>query len=190
MREGMMSTVWQTMRGRGQDLMIATVFKYAILVVGYGIYRIILQGLSAKYYFYTYVPAVGGSIAIIVAVIFVFLAGEAKGRAKRWSLIVPYWLVFSAISYYEVICVGIPKFLEGIRPIGMLSILTGIFWIFVGLRLLRKLYVINILMVVPAEGQDVGKTLVVDCGIKPSELRHLLLDREAGPARPNNINTR
>ena len=136
-------TVAPELRGTKGDILAARIEVPILAAMIYGIVEFIRLGWSLDHYFYTYAPVLGGVAASVGLFTYFFIVSVRRKRSWKNLLVLLAFLPY-LYSLYIIGVLGLYTIFEGI--VGMFSfwsMISGIFWIFVGFHLIYRFYLMT-----------------------------------------------
>src|ERR1700739_3230832 len=131
-------TVAPELRNTKGDILAARIEVPILAAMIYGIVEFIRLGWSLDHYFYTYAPVLGGVAASVGLFTYFFLVSVRHRRSWKNLLfllaLLPYFY-----SLYIMGVLGLYTIFEGvIGKFSFWSMISGLFWIFVGFHLIYR----------------------------------------------------
>ena len=136
-------TVAPELRGTKGDIIAARIEVPILVVMIYGIVEFIRLGWSQDYYLYTYAPVLGGVAASVGLFTYFFLVSVERKKSRKNLLILLGFLPY-LYSLYIMGVLGLYTIFEGvIGKFSFLSMIGGVFWVFVGFHLIYRFYLVT-----------------------------------------------
>ena len=132
------------LKGTKGDIMAARIEVPILAAMVYGIVEFFRLGWSQDYYLYTYAAVLGGVAASAGLFTYFFIVSAAERNSRRKNLLVP--LIFLPYFYalYIMGILGLYTIVEGvIGKFSFLSMIGGIFWVFLGFHLAYRFYLVT-----------------------------------------------
>jgi hypothetical protein len=137
------STVPPELEGTKGEIFAARIEVPILAAMIYGIVEFIRLGWSQDYYLYTYAAVLGGIAASVGLFTYFFLVPSTRNRHRK-TLLVLLGLLPYLYSLYIIGVLGLFTILEGvIGKFSLLSMIGGIFWVFVGFHLIYRFYLVT-----------------------------------------------
>jgi hypothetical protein len=136
-------TVAPELKGTKGDIVAARIEVPVLVVMIYGVVEFIRLGWSQDHYLYTYAPVLGGVAASVGLFTYFFLVSVRRRRSWKNLLfllaLLPYFY-----SLYIMGVLGLYTIFEGvIGKFSFWSMISGLFWIFVGFHLIYRFYLMT-----------------------------------------------
>ena len=136
-------TVAPELKGAKGDIVAARIEVPILVVMIYGVLEFIRLGWSQDHYLYTYAPVLGGVAASVGLFTYFFLVSVRRRRSWKNLLfllaLLPYFY-----SLYIMGVLGLYTIFEGvIGKFSFWSMISGLFWIFVGFHLIYRFYLMT-----------------------------------------------
>jgi hypothetical protein len=136
-------TVAPELKGAKGDIVAARIEVPVLVVMIYGVLEFIRLGWSQDHYLYTYAPVLGGVAASVGLFTYFFLVSVRRKRSWKTLLfllaLLPYFY-----SLYIMGVLGLYTIFEGvIGKFSLWSMISGLFWIFVGFHLIYRFYLMT-----------------------------------------------
>jgi hypothetical protein len=136
-------TVAPELKGAKGDIVAARIEVPVLVVMIYGVLEFIRLGWSQDHYLYTYAPVLGGVAASVGLFTYFFLVSVRRKRSWKTLLfllaLLPYFY-----SLYIMGVLGLYTIFEGvIGKFSIWSMISGLFWIFVGFHLIYRFYLMT-----------------------------------------------
>jgi hypothetical protein len=136
-------TVAPELKGAKGDIVAARIEVPILVVLIYGVLEFIRLGWSQDHYLYTYAPVLGGVAASVGLFTYFFLVSVRRKRSWKTLLfllgLLPYFY-----SLYIMGVLGLYTIFEGmIGKFSFWSMISGLFWIFVGFHLIYRFYLMT-----------------------------------------------
>ncbi|HWX02195.1 hypothetical protein, partial [Collimonas sp.] len=131
------------LRGTKGDILAARIEVPILAAMIYGIVEFIRLGWSLDHYFYTYALVLGGVAASVGLFTYFFIVSVRRKRSWKNLLVLLAFLPYF-YSLYIIGVLGLYTIFEGI--VGMFSfwsMLSGIFWVFMGFHLIYRFYLMT-----------------------------------------------
>ncbi len=150
-------TVPPELKGTKGDIIAARIEVPILLVMIYGIVEFVRLGWSPDHYFYTYTPVLGGVAAS--AGLFTYFFVVSVRRKSSWkNLLVLFGFLPYFYSLYIIGVLGLYAIYEGVvGVVSFWSMIGGIFWVFVGLHLIYRFYLMTEMVRQHDERTTLGK---------------------------------
>jgi hypothetical protein len=133
-------TVPPELKGTKGDIMAAKIEVPILAAMIYGIVGFIRLGWSLDNYLYTYATVSGGVSASAGLFTYFFLIPARRGRSRKTLLLVIGFLPYF-YALYIIGVLGLYTIFEGIiGKFSLLSMISGVFWVFVGFHLIYRFY--------------------------------------------------
>jgi len=134
------SIVPPELMGTRGDIMAARIEVPIMAAMIYGIVEFMRLGWSQHYYLYTYAAVLGGISASAGLFTYFFLVSSKRNRSRK-KLLFLLGLLPYCYSLYIIGVLGLYTILEGvIGKFSLLSMISGVFWVFVGFHLIYRFY--------------------------------------------------
>lgn len=129
---------------RPKGEVIAARIEVPILVaMMYGAVELVRLGWSADHYLYTYAAVLGGVAASTGLFTYFFLVSAERNRNRK-ILLVLFGLLPHFYALYIVGILGFYTIFEGVTgKFSFLSMIGGVFWVFVGFHLTYRFYLVT-----------------------------------------------
>jgi len=125
------------------DIMAARIEVPILVAMIYGVVEFTRLGWSPDHFLYTYGAVLGGVAASAGLFTYFFLI-SAERRESRKTLLVLFGLLPYLYSLYIMGILGLYTIFEGlIGKFSLLSMIGGVFWIFVGFHLGYRFYLVT-----------------------------------------------
>ena len=136
-------TVPPELKGTKGDIMAARIEVPIVAAMIYGIFEFVRLGWSQEFFLYTYAAVLGGVAASAGLFSYFFLiSGDRNRRRKNLQLLLGLLPYFYAL--YIIGVLGLYTIFEGvIGNFSFLSMLGGVFWVFVGFHLIYRFYLVT-----------------------------------------------
>ena len=136
-------TVAPELKGTKGDIVAARIEVPVLVVMIYGIVEFVRLGWSQDHYLYTYAPVLGGVAASVGLFTYFFLVSVRRKRSWKTLLfllaLLPYFY-----SLYIMGVLGLYTIFEGVMgKFSFWSMISGLFWIFVGFHLIYRFYLMT-----------------------------------------------
>ncbi|MGY8685924.1 hypothetical protein Q2941_50800, partial [Bradyrhizobium sp. UFLA05-153] len=132
------------LKGTKGDIMAARIEVPILAAMVYGIVEFFRLGWSQDYYLYTYAAVLGGVAASAGLFTYFFIVSAAERNRRRKNLLVPLGFLPYFYAFYIMGVLGLYTIFEGvIGKFSVLSMIGGIFWIFVGFHLAYRFYLVT-----------------------------------------------
>jgi hypothetical protein len=136
-------TVPPELKGTKGDIMAARIEVPILAAMIYGIVEFIRLGWSQDYYLYTYAAVLGGVAASAGLFTYFFLVSAERNRSRKNLLVLLGFLPYF-YSLYIMGVLGLYTIFEGvIGKFSFLSMIGGVFWVFVGFHLIYRFYLVT-----------------------------------------------
>ena len=136
-------TVPPELKGTKGDIMAAKIEVLILAAMIYGVVEFIRLGWSLDNYLYTYATVSGGVSASAGLFTYFFLIPARRGRARKNLLALIGFLPYF-YSLYVIGVLGLYTIFEGVvGKFSLLSMIGGVFWVFVGFQLAYRFYVLT-----------------------------------------------
>jgi hypothetical protein len=136
-------TVPPELKGAKGDIMAAKIEVPVLAVMIYGVVEFVRLGWSQDHYLYTYAPVLGGVAASVGLFTYCFLISAERGRGRKNVLLMLGCLPYSYGSYIIGV-LGLYTIFEGIiGKFSLLSMIGGVFWVFVEFHLIYRFYLLT-----------------------------------------------
>jgi hypothetical protein len=136
-------TVAPELKGTKGDVIAARIEVPILVVMIYGIVEFTRLGWSRDYYLYTYAPVLGGFAASVGLFTYYFLVSVERKKSRK-TLLVLLGLLPYFYSLYIMGVLGLYTIYEGmIGKFSLWSMISGVFWIFVGFHLTYRFYLMT-----------------------------------------------
>jgi hypothetical protein len=136
-------TVAPELKGTKGDIVAARIEVPVLVVMIYGVVEFIRLGWSHDHYLYTYAPVLGGVAASVGLFTYFFLVSVRRKRSWKTLLLLLALLPY-VYSLYIMGVLGLYTIFEGvIGKFSFWSMLSGLFWIFVGFHLIYRFYLMT-----------------------------------------------
>jgi len=125
------------------DIMAARIEVPILVAMIYGIVEFIRLGWSTDHFLYTYAAVLGGVAASAGLFTYFFLVSAQRNRGRK-NLLVLFGSLPYVYSLYVMGVLGLYTIFEGlIGKLSVLSMIGGIFWVFVGFHLIYRFYLVT-----------------------------------------------
>ena len=125
------------------DIMAARIEVPILVAMIYGIVEFIRLGWSADHFLYTYAAVLGGAAASAGLFTYFFLVSAERNRSRK-NLLVLFGVLPCLYSLYIMGVLGLYTIFEGlIGELSFLSMIGGVFWVFVGFHLIYRFYLVT-----------------------------------------------
>lgn len=122
------------------DIMAARIEVPILVATIYGIFKFVRLGWSPDHFLYTYAAVLGGVAASAGLFTYFFLI-SAERNSSRKNLLALFGALPYLYSLYIMGILGLYTIFEGlISKLSFLSMLGGVFWVFVGFHLIYRFY--------------------------------------------------
>jgi hypothetical protein len=136
-------TVPPELKGTKGDIMAARIEVPILAAMIYGIVEFIRLGWTQEYYLYTYASVLGGVAASAGLFTYFFLVSAERNRSRK-NLLVRLGFLPYFYSLYIMGFLGLYTIFEGvIGKFSFLSMIGGVFWVFVGFHLIYRFYLVT-----------------------------------------------
>jgi len=136
-------TVAPELKGTKGDIVAAKIEVPILVVMVYGIVEFTRLGLSPHHYFYTYAPVLGSVAASVGLFTYFFIVSVRRNRSWKYLLVLLGFLPY-LYSLYIVGVLGLYTIFEGvIGNFSFWSMISGVFWVFVGFHLSYRFYLMT-----------------------------------------------
>ena len=136
-------TVAPELRGTKGDILAAKIEVPILAVMIYGIVEFSRLGWSLDHYFYTYALVLGGVAASVGLFTYFFIVSVRNKRSWKTLLVLLGFLPYF-YSLYIIGVLGLYTIFEGVVGVfSFWSMISGIFWIFVGFHLVYRFYLMT-----------------------------------------------
>jgi hypothetical protein len=131
------------LKGTKGDIMAAKIEVPILAAMAYGVVGFIRLGWSQDHYLYTYAAVLGGIAASVGLFTYFFIVSSERDN-RRNKLLVLFGLLPYAYALYIMGILGLFTIFEGvIGKFSLLSMLGGVFWVFVGFQLTYRFYLVT-----------------------------------------------
>ena len=136
-------TVPAKLRGTKGDVIAARIEVPILVAMIDGIVEFVRLGWSQDHYLYTYAPVLGGvSASAGLFTYFSIVSAERKGSRKNLLVLLGCLPYFYALYIMGVL--GLYTIFEGvIGRFSFLSMIGGVFWVFLGFHLIYRFYLMT-----------------------------------------------
>jgi hypothetical protein len=125
------------------DIMAARIEVPILAAMIYGVVQFIRLGWSQSHYLYTYAAVFGGVAASAGLFTYFFVVSAERNRSRK-TLLVLLGLLPYLYAVYIIGFLGLYTILEGvIGEVSLLSMIGGVFWVFVGFHLAYRFYLVT-----------------------------------------------
>ena len=125
------------------DIMAARIEVPIVVAMIYGIYKFVRLGWSVDHFLYTYAAVLGGMSASAGLFTYFFLI-SAERSSRRKNLLALFGSLPYLYSLYIMGVLGLYTIFEGlISKLSFLSMIGGVFWVFVGFHLIYRFYLVT-----------------------------------------------
>jgi hypothetical protein len=136
-------TVAPELKGTKGDILAARIEVPILAAMIYGIVEFTRLGWSIDHYFYTYAPVLGGVAASVGLFTYFFVVSVRRKRSWKNLLVLLGFLPYF-YSLYIIGFLGLYAIFEGIVGVfSFWSMIGGVLWIFVGLHLIYRFYLMT-----------------------------------------------
>jgi hypothetical protein len=136
-------TVPPELKGTKGDVMAARIEVPILAAMTYGIVEFIRLGWSQDYYLYTYAAVLGGVVASVGLFTYFFVVSAERNRSRKNLLVLLGFLPYF-YSLYIMGVLGLYTIFEGvIGEFAFLTMIGGVFWVFVGFHLIYRFYLVT-----------------------------------------------
>jgi hypothetical protein len=134
------------------DIMAARIEVPILVAMIYGIVEFIRLGWSLDHLLYTYAAVLGGAAASAGLFTYFFLVSAERNSSRQKLL-----LLFGSLPYlyslYIMGVLGLYTIFEGlISKFSFLSMMGGVFWVFLGFHLIYRFYLVTEIVRLHDEG--------------------------------------
>ena len=138
-------TVPEELEGRKGDLLVANIAIPILAAIIYGIYEFIAWGTSSDFYLYTYTPVLGGVAAMVGLITYHSRAVSPTFTKISWlNLLMLLGFLPYLFLTYVIVYFGLYAIYKGvIASFSVWTILAGIFWVALGYRSIKRLYLMT-----------------------------------------------
>ena len=131
------------LKGTKGDVIAARIEVPILVVMIYGIVEFVRLGWSQEHYLFTYAPVLGG-ISASVGLFTYFFVVSIKRKGSRKTLLVLLGCLPYLYALYIIGVLGLYTIFEGvIGKFSFLSMIGGIFWVFLGFHLIYRFYLMT-----------------------------------------------
>lgn len=125
------------------DIMAARIEVPILAAMIYGIFEFIRLGWSPDHFLYTYGVVLGGLVASAGLFTYFFLVSAQRSRNRKNRLVLFGFFPY-LYSLYIMGVLGLYTIFEGvIGEFSLLSMIGGVFWVFVGFHLIYRFYLVT-----------------------------------------------
>src|SRR5579871_6353698 len=125
------------------DIVAARIEVPILVAMIYGIVEFVRFGWSPNHFLYTYAAVLGG-IAASAGLFTYFFLVSAERSERRKNLLVLFGFLPYLYSLYIMGVLGLYTIFEGlIGKFSLLSMIGGVFWVFVGFHLIYRFYLVT-----------------------------------------------
>jgi hypothetical protein len=125
------------------DIMAARIEVPILVAMIYGVVEFIRLGWSPDHFLYTYAAVLGGVVASAGLFTYFFLVSAERNR-RRKNLLVVFGFLPYLYSLYIMGVLGLYTIFEGlVGKLSFLSMIGGVFWVFVGFHLVYRFYLVT-----------------------------------------------
>jgi hypothetical protein len=125
------------------DIMAARIEVPILAAMIYGVVEFAQLGWAPDHFLYTYAVVLGGVVASAGLFTYFFLVSAQRNRSRK-NLLVLFGLLPYLYSLYIMGVLGLYTIFEGvIGEFSLLSMIGGIFWVFVGFHLIYRFYLVT-----------------------------------------------
>ena len=125
------------------DVMAARIEVPILAALIYGIVQFVRLGWSSDHFLYTYAAVLGGAAASAGLFTYFFLVSAQRNRSRK-NLMVLFGVLPYLYSLYIMGVLGLYTIFEGlISKLSFLSMIGGVFWVFVGFHLIYRFYLVT-----------------------------------------------
>ena len=136
-------TVAPELKGAKGDILAARIEVPILAAMIFGIVEFYRLGWSLDYYFYTYAPVLGGVVASVGLFTYFFIVSVRNKRSWKNLLVLLGFLPYF-YSLYIIGVLGLYTIFEGVVGVfSFWSMISGIFWVFVGFQLIYRFYLMT-----------------------------------------------
>ena len=136
-------TVPPELKGTKGDIMAARIEVPILAAMIYGIFELVRSGWSQAFYLYTYAAVLGGVAASAGLFTYFFLISGKRNRSRKNLQVLLGFLPYF-YSLYIMGVLGFYTIFEGvIGKLSFLSMIGGVFWVFVGFHLIYRFYLVT-----------------------------------------------
>ena len=131
------------LKGAKGDIMAAKIEVAILAAMTYGIVELVRLGWSLDHYLYTYATVSGGVSASAGLFTYFFLIPAKPSRSRKNLMLLSGFLPYF-YSLYIVGVLGLYTIFEGMMgTFSLLSMVGGVFWVFVGFHLFYRFYLVT-----------------------------------------------
>jgi hypothetical protein len=136
-------TLAPELKGAKGDIVAARIEVPVLVAMIYGVLEFIRLGWSQDHYLYTYAPVLGGVAASVGLFTYFFLVSVRRKRSWKTLLFLLALLPY-LYSLYIMGVLGLYTIFGGvIGEFSFWSMISGLFWIFVGFHLIYRFYLMT-----------------------------------------------
>jgi hypothetical protein len=136
-------TVAPELRGTKGDILAARIEVPILAVMIYGIIEFVRLGWSLDHYASTYAPVLGGVAASIGLFTYFFIVSVRQKRRWKFLLVLLGFLPYF-YSLYIIGVLGLYTIFESVIGVfSFLSMIGGVFWVFLGFHLIYRFYLLT-----------------------------------------------
>ena len=125
------------------DVIAARIEVPVLIAMIYGVVELVRLGWSTDYYLDTYAAVLGGVAASVGLFTYFFLVAARRNRHRK-TLLFLFGLLPHLYALYIMGILGFYTIFEGVTgKFSFLSMVGGVFWVFVGFHLTYRFYLVT-----------------------------------------------